>query len=205
MSLGSALAPTHNVLVCHSPELPPQQVRCVAECYGVVLDISSYHLVDNTDLVSIVQYRDPESVVLCYESLKAHMSQKGSPVKKVAWVHAKTTSEILHKSYIRCPYKEEDTAPTNHAHGFLVAYLGELEDTVRSQFLCSVKADTNAVDFFVDTEYKGRCFLHYPTVEAAEETRRGFSMCHPSLRRAIHHCDEADYFNARKKQLQVDR
>ncbi|RNE99506.1 hypothetical protein TraAM80_08140 [Trypanosoma rangeli] len=199
VSLESSLAPSHSLLIQHSNELTPQQLRVIVECYGIIYNILSYNLKESLDHVSVVQYHDVESIELCYISLRALISRHDNPIRKVAWVHEEAVTLLMQKNYIEplTPNTQESGIPPSK--GCLVLYLSNIPSTHRPELLAFVTSQKNLFDFFVDPVNGGRCFLCCYTIEAAEHMRKYIVHLHPEYKKYVHYCDYDDLLRAREQ------
>ncbi|RNF13156.1 uncharacterized protein Tco025E_06275 [Trypanosoma conorhini] len=203
VSLETLLAPSHSLLIQHSPALTPQQLRGIVECYGILDDMLSYHLKESVDHVSVVQYRDVASKELCYLSLRALISAHGNPIRNVAWIHEEAVALLPQKNYIQpfTPNAEESEMPPTK--GCLVLYLSNISNTLRPELLASVTSQKFLFDFFIDSVNGGRCFMCCPTIEVAEHMRRSLAQLYPECKKDIHYCDYEDLLRARGQSKKI--
>ncbi|EKG07820.1 hypothetical protein TCSYLVIO_001054 [Trypanosoma cruzi] len=202
-SLERSLAPSHSLLIHHLKTFTPQQLRGIVECYGILDDMLSYHLKENLDYVSVIQHRDLASRELCYCSLRALISSQESPIKKVAWIHEEAVALLKQKNYIQSNCSNAQDTEISPPKGCLVLYLLGIPTTIRQEILASVASQKGFLDCFVDAVNGGRCFLCYPTVEAAEHMRRTIAHLHPEYKNDVHYCDYNDLLLAKEKEKQI--
>ncbi|KEG09127.1 hypothetical protein DQ04_05761030 [Trypanosoma grayi] len=198
LPIEKAIAPSHSLLIEHLEILPPSKLRGILECYGIVDNIASYRLNGGLGYLSIAQHRETAIRELCYASLRSLSSLPDSPIQRIAWVHEEDAMSFSCKSYIRplCAAKQDNERNTEWI--YLVLYLSDIPDLVRTGFVASIKEKKDAIDIFVDRVSGGRCFLRYPTVEVAEEARSNFICLHPELSKRIHYSDESSVLLARR-------
>ncbi|ESL06737.1 hypothetical protein TRSC58_05586 [Trypanosoma rangeli SC58] len=199
LSLESSLAPSHSLLIQHSKELTPQQLRVIVECYGIIHNILSYNLKESLDHVSVVQYHHVESIELCYISLRALISRQDSPIRKVAWVHEEAVALLTQKNYIQPLTSSTQESETPPPKGCLVLYLSSIPSTHRPELLAFLTSQKPLFDFLVDPVNGGRCFLCCYTIEAAEHMRRDIAHLHPEYKKYVHYCDYDDLLRAREQ------
>ncbi|CCD14234.1 unnamed protein product [Trypanosoma congolense IL3000] len=199
MSLGSVLAPYHHVLLQHYNILAFDELRELVECYGEVLDISSY-CYGRKELISVVQFKDPASVELCYESLRSYTNDASCVISRVALIYGESLTIFASKDYVGS-LSERETRRDECSYGYLVVYLSHVSGGVRSAFADLIKKDGNIVDYVLDLEDKERCFLCYASMIAAEDSRRALSIACPELKKNIYYCNENDFSSAKQKLL----
>ncbi|KAG8345453.1 hypothetical protein TRVL_03716 [Trypanosoma vivax] len=199
-SLESLLAPTHNIVVQHSQLLSPTQLRAVAESYGTVDELLSYHLKEGSDLVSIIQYKNTSDGKWCYESMRHISKVYNNYVRGVAWIHEESALLFKHKSYVGALYCPDEGSKVDTTEVCLLVYMSSISEIMRSVFLTSLNSIEGVLDLFVDDVSGGRCFLTFPNVEVAEKARRTVLASRPELGNNIHYCDTKDFLLASEKQ-----